>query len=255
MSEQTPARAVHRTMQLIEVLAWDGPHSVSELVRKTGMHKSTISRFLGTLASLGYVRRSSDGQQFALTLKLLQLHTAVLGGIALWRQARPVLQQLAERTKETIHLAIRKHDSVVYVHRIESPRPLRVAVVSQFDETGPMHCTAVGKVLLAFLPEDTLDGVLGALPLRRYTPNTITDYQLFRGHLREIHRNGVAFDREEYEIGVSGVAVPLLDGSQQPMAALSISLPTARADYQRLLRLAEYAAGAASEIRERIGDR
>jgi len=253
MSEQELVRAVIKITGLLESLAQEKELGVTELAQLVGMHKSTVYRFLNSLKKLGYVLQNSSNGKYSLTLKLFELGSLVLGRMELWEQAHPILEQLAEQTRETIHLAILDDGKLVYLGKIESTQALRVSMASRIGQSAPTHCTGVGKLLLAYLPPEKAEQILSQEQMQRFTSHTITDKSQLINELERIRQNGYAIDDEEHEVGVRCVAAPVRNNQGVVVAALSISIPTVRLPNSEIPCYREYVTNAANEISKRLG--
>lgn len=171
----------------------------------------------------------------------------------IWQQAQPILEQLAEQTHETIHLAILDDGKIVYLGKIESNQTLRVSMASRIGQSAPAHCTGVGKLLLSYMPPEKLEQFLSQEKMQRYTEHTINDKSQLINELERIRQNGYAIDDEEYEVGIRCVAAPVRNKQGAVVAALSISIPTVRLPNSELPRYREYVTNAAEEISKRLG--
>lgn len=221
------AKAVGKTIAILEFLAERGQASLAEICSESGLNKSTGHRFLNALRHLGYVRQTDDGS-YAPTMKLAQLGMLITDKLDLLSEARPVVRELARETQETIHLATIDETHLVYLDKLESTRNLRVAMMSRIGSSAPTYCTGVGKALLAFVDGETRERALAAVDFEEYTPNTITDPSVLEEELGRIRAAGVALDDEEHEVGVRCVAAPVLDSDGRAVAAISISAPSVR---------------------------
>mgnify|MGYP006267514583 FL=1 len=221
-------KAVTRTLGLLEVLAEGASFELSELARRVDMHKSTVYRFVTTLCNMGYARQSDD-QRYEATLKMIMLGNSLAQNRPPWQDAIRAMEQLSRSTGETIHLATLENDRLVFVHKIESTFGLRVVMRSDIGQSAPLHCTALGKILLAWQSPAGIKALVESNPLVRYTPKTITTKRRLTEELEEIRTTGVALDDEEHETGVRCLATPIWsEPSRTPVAALSISAPTLR---------------------------
>ena len=203
---------------------------VSELARRAQLSKSTAFRALGMLERNGVVERV--GTNYRLGARLHELGRAVYapGHERIRDLLIPFLTDLYELTRETVHLATLHGTEVVYLAKLYGHRP--VPSPSRIGGRLPAHCTAVGKVLLAYDP-DAADAALCA-PLRRFTSHTITDPGTLAAELDTIRREGIAFDNEESQLGLSCVAAPVMGPRRGVVAALSIAGPRGRIDTRRL---------------------
>ena len=180
---------------------------------------STAFRQLKVLTDHGYLR-SSNGV-YTLGSALIRLGNEAMRQNPLSRLAHGVLSELAEATSETVHLAELRGDRVVYVDKVEGSRPVRMG--SMIGNTSPLHCTGVGKAILAFLPERERRELIEKIELTRFTERTITDRADFTAELDRIRARGYAVDDCEHEPGVFCVAAPVFDSSGAVLGAVSVS--------------------------------
>lgn len=241
-------KSVVKTITILESLAREGEAGVTDLACKAGMHKSTAYRFLATLRDLGYVRQDADSERYGATLALFELGSAILSRTEIWEHAHPVMEKLAQETHETVHLAVLQDERLVYLHKIESTHSLRVSMRSRIGQSAPLHCTGVGKVLLAFTDSDVVRRIVETHGLSRFTDTTITDIQHLEDELEQIRAQGFAFDNEERELGVRCVAVPVRHGNTGQLAAISVSVPSARLPDSGVSQFADMLKRAAAEI-------
>src|SRR5436190_21237178 len=171
-TDQTKIQSVGRALTILELLADERELGVTELGRRLGVHKATASRLVATLAEHRLVERNPVTDKYRLGFGLLHLAGSAMAGLDLARESRPVLEDLAERTQETINLAVLDGDEVLNVDQITSPRT--VASRSWVGRRTPWHCTSNGKVLVAWLPEPERE-VLLAAALEQRTKRSITD--------------------------------------------------------------------------------
>ena len=176
-------QSVRRALRALELISESGECGVTELGRKLGVHKATASRLVATLAERGFVERDPITEKYRLGFGLIALAGAAVGANDLVRSARPILEDLAERTRETVNVGVLSGDAVVYVDQVAGTRS--IVSVNWVGQRTPLHCTSNGKVLLAFMREDARDRLL-AEPLPRLTPRTITDPERLR---RPAHRD------------------------------------------------------------------
>jgi DNA-binding IclR family transcriptional regulator len=217
-------KTLAKGLRLIETLARLGhPAGVTEAANAVGLQKSNAHRLLRSLAELGYVRQDTDSGRYELTLKVWELGSRVIARLDIATEATPTMRKLAAATKETVHLSVFDGDDVVYVHKIDSPHPVRA--YSAIGGRAPAHCVATGKALLAFQPPDVVDVTKVR---RQFTEATITDPLDLRRELDRIRRQGHAVNKGEWREGVFGVAAPILDASGRAVAAIGLSGPRER---------------------------
>jgi DNA-binding IclR family transcriptional regulator len=212
-------------LALLEVLARsDRPLGVTELARRLELGKSNVHRLLQALAELGYVRRHDPAGTYQASIRLWELGSAVLAHLDLREMAAPHMEALLERTRETVHLSVLDGDEVVYVHKLDSPEPVRA--YSQIGGRAPAYCVATGKAMLAWQGEAALESLAGRL--RRHSPKTIDDPQAFLREMERVRSAGYAVNRGEWRESVCGVAAPIRDPSGRVIAAIGLSGPAER---------------------------
>lgn len=197
--------------------------ALAELVRRTGMHKATAHRLAGQLVELRLLDRVEGG--YRLSGGLFELGMMASLERSLLEMAMPFLQDLYERTHETVHLGVRDGHDVLYVAKIGGHRAM--SAPSRTGGRLPMYCTAIGKAMLAFSPPELQAAVLSG-PLPRRTAHTIAAPGMLRTQLERIPERGVSFEREESTLGIVCVAAPVLDEDNLAVAAISVAGPTMR---------------------------
>jgi DNA-binding IclR family transcriptional regulator len=239
-------------MALLEVLARsDRALGVSELAARVDLGKSNAHRLLQTLTELGYVRRDAATGTYAAAIRLWELGTAMIDHLDLRELALPAMEGLLSRTRESVHLSVLDGDEVVYLHKLESPEPVRA--YSKIGGRAPARCVATGKALLAALNETTLAGV--AENLHAFTPKSITDPDAFLQEMAGIRTRGYATNAGEWQETVCGVAAPIHDPAGGVIAAIGVSGPAERLRPGRFKALgAEVVAAADAVERALAGD-
>lgn len=218
---------------------------VSELAAELGMHKSTVSRLLAALERRGLVRR--QGERFAPGPELARLGTLALRGLTVEGAARAPLELLAERTGETVNLAVRDGDRALNVLQVDASH--FVGVTDWTGRAAPLHASANGKALLAFGDR------AATRKLARLTPRTIVDRRALRVELERTRAAGFAVAVEELELGLHAVAAPVFDAGGSCVAAVSVSGPAYRLTEPRLPGVGELCAATASDVSARLGHR
>lgn len=213
---------------LEELIRLREPQGVADLAKLLGLSKSNVHRVLQTLGALGYV--SGHNGRYSVTLKVWSLGLRVIEGVDIKHLAMPVMQSLAERSGETVHLSVYEQGCVVYIEKVESSHPIRA--YSEIGGRAPAYCVATGKALLAHQSEEEMERVLGAL--ERHSPNTIVSPEALRITLEQVRANHYAINRGEWREQVSGVGAPIWSASGGPVAAIGISGPAARFNEEAL---------------------
>ena len=220
-------QTIERVSTILETLG-QTPHgmSIRDLSVKVNLPKGTTHRLLSSLSYFGYARQDPKTRNYFLGLKLVELGNLLLSQLDLRKEAEPFLRDLAERTKETVHMVVLDRDDIVYIDKVEldhNPSGLRMA--SRIGLRNPIHSCAVGKVLLADFSDEALDHFLRGKNLLRRTENTMTDPVQLREHLKLVRKQGFAIDDEENEKGIRCVAAPIYNEVGRAVAAVSISGP------------------------------
>jgi DNA-binding IclR family transcriptional regulator len=255
MARGDEVKSVKRAVALLRCFSLDEPElGVTELGKRLGIHKSTVSRLLSTLEGEGLVNRNPETGRYRLGVGLISLAGLVMAHANLRQVAGPLLHELAEQTQETVDLAVRERNRAVNVEHIVLHRR-RVLNIGWVGRSTPLHASSTGKVLLAYLPEEELDRLL-VRPLRRFTEHTITDVSALRDELANVRQRGYATGLEELEIGLHALAVPVRDHSGRVIAAISVAGPSYRFTRQRMLGdVKEQATDCAMGVSQALGFR
>ncbi|RJX23855.1 MAG: IclR family transcriptional regulator [Dethiobacter sp.] len=248
-------QSVERVLNIVEVMAQEGtPVTVTDLAEKVGLKISTVHRLLSTLTHRGYVEQDPDDNKYRLGLKLLEVGNAALYSSDIRSVARPYLEELVERCNETANLAILDKTDVVYIDQVESKNFIIVKMFAQVGNRGPVHCTASGKALLAFLPDEKLEEILNQTQLTRFTNETITDAQHLKKELKRIREEGYALDWGEREEHVRCIAAPVFNHEGRVAASISVSGPSTRiTTYYMKNELVDIIKDIAAKISHRMG--
>jgi len=223
-------QTIERVSLILDILG-QSPQGISirELSAKIKLPKGTTHRLLSSLSYFGYARQDSKTRNYFLGFRLMELGNLLISQLDLRKEAEPFLRDLAERTKETVHMVILDRDEVVYIEKVETehnPSGLRMA--SRVGLRNPAHSCAVGKVFLADFSNEALDNFIKEKGLFKRTENTITDLLQLKEHLRVVKKQGYAIDDEENERGIRCVAAPIYNEMAKVVAAISISAPAFR---------------------------
>jgi len=217
-------QSIERAFSVISTLA-DGPLGVTEVADRAHLPKSTAARLLASLGREGVVEQVPGERRYRLGERLVSLASGLRPTRGLIATAHPHLVALAEQTGEAAGLSVPDGPTMHYVDQVESPNPVQVR-----DWTGtriPMHAVSSGQVVLANLSPPALDRFL-AYPLERFTPKTLVKLDDIRARLHDVQRDGFAWAREEYAIGISSIAAPIADAAGEVVAAIHIHGPSYR---------------------------
>jgi DNA-binding IclR family transcriptional regulator len=231
-------QALDRAFAVLDLLGESGtPLGLAQVASSLQLHKSTAHRFLMVLERHRMVERTANGK-FRLGLRLFDFGNRAIEQYDLRERAQPHLRRLVTETEETAHLCILEGAHVIYIDKIEPARSVRM--ITRIGATNPVHCTSVGKAILAFLPEDRVADILRRTRFERFTHRTVATAEALRVEIEKTRRRGYAVDDEELEEGLRCIAVPLLDAQRQPVAAVSISGPSFRVTAQKLPSIANH---------------
>lgn len=218
--------AAVRALAVLERMSGVRSIGLEELSREVGLAKPTVYRFLLTLQELGYARRD-ERDRWAMTLRMFNVGSRALDHLDLIAVARPIAEELAEELGEAVHMGVLEGDSAVYVLKIETRYTIRM--YSRVGRRVPLHCTAIGKVLLAF--GAAAEGERASVPegeLPAFTPRTIRTREALEAELERVRERGYARDEEEYEEGIRCIGAPVFDHTGAVVAAISVSWPSFR---------------------------
>ncbi len=218
--------------------------SVTELSDLLGVDKASASRLMSTLVKYGYAEKDKVTRRFHLGPQVVSLSRSLLDRWPLHETAKPYLHQMMERTGECAHLAVPSQGKALYIAQVESPATLRVN--AQVGTMNPLHCTALGKVLLAFSDLEIPPA------LERFTAKTIIDPQALRLHLEEVRRQGYALDIEEFDLGVCCIAAPVYNLQGKLVGAIGISGPAIRLIPEKIPELTDVVVEISQALSERM---
>ena len=224
---------------------------LAELSKLVGLHNSTTFHLARTLASLGYLRQDKESKRYRIGRPLFALAASALDEIEMVHVATPVLEDLSRETGESGHFGVRMGDAVVVIARTSGLGAFQLT--ERVGVVRPVHCTALGKIILAALRPDQLKRVLERIELKPATENSITDAAVLLKEIEEIRRTGIAFDDGEFNAEVRCIAVPVLDFTGQIIGALGISGPIWRLSNQALQGHARLVRAAANRLSTELG--
>jgi IclR family KDG regulon transcriptional repressor len=244
--------AVARAFRILERLA-EAPEAlgVSELSREVGLAKSTTFNLLLTLEELGYVYRVGAATSFRLSYKLFALGSSVAERSEMLRLLAPLIDELVATTGETANLGIRQGDEALYLASVRGPGP--VTVVESPGVRIPMHSTALGKVLCAWLPPGEVTALLARRGMPKFTPRTCDSIDQFLAELTTVTGLGYAVDNEENEPGMRCIGAPVFNRTGHVEAAISITAPVQRLALDGVAVVATTVIRIAQRMSERLG--
>jgi IclR family acetate operon transcriptional repressor len=248
-------KSLVKALSILEALA-EGERSaytLTQLSRRLHLHISTVHRLLVNLVGHGFVEEAPGSGGYQLSLKVLRMGLQILDRLDFRLVAQPLLRELNQQTKETVHLAILQETRAICIDKFESPQP--VGLEARLGGVMHLHCTGVGKILLAYQSQGLFIQIARTPGFPRLTPHTITSLANLRKELEQIREQGYAVDQEENVEGLRCVAGPVFDHTGRVIAAFSVTGPAARLTPQRLPEIARLVRATSQQISFRLGYR
>ncbi len=219
--------SVERSLRLVTTLAHEGrPLSLAQLVEALELPKATVHRLCTQLLECGFIARDVSERHFVVGPALRKLALDTLNHSTIRGLRHEVLSDLVNEVGETCNFTTTDGAGVLYLDRVEAPWPWRLTL--EVGAHVPLHCTASGKLFLAFMDGARRDAMLANLKLTRMTQATLTTLEALHKECAAIVARGHSFDREEFIDGLVAIAVPIRDGAGEVRAALAVHAPTAR---------------------------
>lgn len=250
--ERSGVQSLERAFSILEEVAKHrNGIGLADLSKIVGLHNSTTFHLAKTMVTLGYIRQDRDTKRYHMGRMIFALAASSRSEVDLVGLATPVLEDLARETGETSHLAIRSGDDVVIAAKVAGTGAFQL--VDRAGGLRPAHCTALGKILLATLPEDRFQQFIGGARLEPMTPKTITDRERLAREVAQVRESGIAFDDGEYDPEVRCVAAPVRDFTGQVTAAIGISGPVWRLTIPLLHEMSAKIRAAADQLSGALG--
>ena len=231
-------KSLDRALDILELIVGNEKGmGVTEISRELDIHKSTVYRLLDTLKFRGYLEKNEDSHKYIAGIKLFELSSRVLNDIDSRTRVRPYLEELMQKTEETVHLGILDAGEIIYLDKVESKATIRM--YSQVGKRAPVHSTSLGKTIMAQFSEPKVREILTEQGMEAKTKNTITDINEFLSHLEKVKKQGYAVDDEEQEKDIRCLAGPIFNHRGDVVASFSISAPSSRMTKERIEELAD----------------
>jgi DNA-binding IclR family transcriptional regulator len=253
-TDSSPYRVqvLDRALAVLEVLAnCSNECGLAELCTALKLHKSTVHRLMMVLQQHRLVDKNPETGRYRLGLRLFEFGSKAIAALDLRGHARPYLDQLQRELGETVFFCILDEGQVLYLEKVESQQSVRTGCT--VGSRAPAYCTAVGKAMLAELPEAEVNDIIRRWGLKAITANTITTAAALRSELRAVRSRGYAIDNEEKEQGLRCVSAAVRGHSGKMFAALSVSGPAFRVTKERIPEIAEAVMRVASELSAELG--
>lgn len=246
-------QALDRAFLILDVMADAGGEAkLTEIAATAGLNVSTCHHLISTLHNWGYVARGINSRSYVLGSRILHLSAACLRQVDLPRRAQSFVDRLNDQTREAVQLAIMQDTNLVHVVRREARHAVRVEA-GFGGNSGAAHATATGKAILAWLPPTELDRIVADKGLAAFTPNTITDLEQLKEHLRLVRRNGFSIDREEFQTGVVCLGAAIRDHAGAVVGSISVSAPVFRVTPDYIDQIKVHVIAAADELSAELG--
>ncbi len=245
-------QSIGRATTILQYIADNGNSArLVDMSNDLGLNKSTLHSIISTLQQLGYVSQDEETSKYSLGIKLFELGKTYEKDMSIKKIVRPFLEKLVEEFQETAHLAVESQLQVLFIDRVEPSHSLRT--ITNIGEKDYMYYTAVGKVLLAAANKEKQESIIEKSGLKTFTDKTITDAVTLKQELSQVKLKGYAYDREEKELGVNSVAVPIKNHKGKTVGAISLSGPTSRVSEEKLNKMRDRLLEVSMEISNALG--
>ena len=245
-------KSIKKAVEVLEALAQrENGAGITQLSKELNLPKSTIHQILSTLKSARFIEQNPEDKKYHLGLRIFELGNIVQSQLQLRKIAYPYLYSLSKKTNETSYLVVLEGKRIVYIDCVESTARLRAHPV--FGDRVPLHCTGVGKAIMAFLPEVKIHEIIHEDGLERFTENTITDPQILQQELKKVRKRGYAIDNIEHEEGIRCVGAPIRNHRKEVFAGISVSGPSQRFDPPRIQTMSQLVIETAEDISRKMG--
>ena len=259
LTEHRFSQSLERGLAILSCFTPDSPvKGIADIADMLGMSRSTTHRYVTTLMKLGHLKQITKGRKYHLALSVIDLGMRTMNGTSLREHARPLLGELRQRTGYTISLAVLDGPEILYLDRVPGPRPgqrgidLGLTIGSRL----PLHCTAMGKLMLACLYAEAQRALVDELTLSKYGPNTLASKRALTTELETIHESGLAINDEELAPGLIAIAAPVRCESHEVVAAINLAANKTMISIEQLVAaLAPHLISTSDRISARLGYR
>jgi len=236
--EKKIIQSIDRALQVLELFSLEKPEwGITEISKALNIYKSNVHNVLTTLAEKGFVIKDAKTDKYKLGIKFFELGSIVIKNMDLRKIAHPYMEKLLKEFNETVHLGILVEGEILSIEQEESGQSLSPRIF--IGKRAPLHCTGVGKAIMAYLPKDKVTAIVKEKGLTRYTENTITNKRELEKELEKIREQGCAVDNMEHEEGVRCIAGPIRDYTGKVRASLSVSGPAFRINENNIPNIAK----------------
>jgi IclR family transcriptional regulator, KDG regulon repressor len=243
-------QSLERGLAVLEALVKNGATGVTDLATQLDLDKTIVHRLLTTLQGMEYVKQD-ENRKYRVGPRLRIIGAKVLSSLDFRTLALPYMHRLADYTKGVAHLAMMAESRAVYIEKVQHPE-FNVPSTGVGGEA-PGYCSAAGKVLWAYLPQNELNALLERVQFKKHTPHTMTDVNTLQRYLAQVHENGYALDMEEHRLGLVGVGAPVMDYTGSVIGSICVGSYGSTADPQTIERTREQVLNAAKQLSRDMG--
>lgn len=253
MNNANNVLSILKAFDLLELLSrYENGLSLTDLSNNLKWNKATTHRIANTLLARGYITQNEETLKYKMSFKILSLGSRLLNETKFTEITAPFLKNLLLKINETIHLVFLDGLGVAYIDKLE-PKDVPYRMNTYIGKINPLYSTAVGKIMLTYNYMDTLDEIWAGFDLKPYTPNTITNIDQMRDELKNILRNGYAYDNEEQEMDIICIAAPVFNNLGTVNYAVSVSIPKNRFTREKEQNVLKHLLETTSEISKSLG--
>jgi DNA-binding IclR family transcriptional regulator len=249
--EKGTVKSVLRAIRILESFNNEEGMTLTQIGKRLGLPKSSVHNILSTLVAERILEKDSDGPRYHLGLKLFELGDKARSNLEVRKRATPFLKILNNQLDETVHLTVLEEGEVLYIECFESTKRLRT--YSVIGVRAPLHCTSVGKAILAFLPKEEIEKIILKKGLQKFTENTIVNTEKLLKELEGIRKRGYAVDNMEHEEHVRCIGAPVFNYEGRVFASISVSGPSQRVTFDKMPVVAKMVMSATREVSRRMG--
>lgn len=249
-----PVQTLEKALEIVELLSKNSsrhPMGITEISRSLDMGKSTVHRILDTLLAYKYIEKCPRTHGYRLGWRMFEIGNMVPIQHDLYNFDYEILQELCDEFCETVNFGVRDEKDIVIVSKVDPE--IRLRVNRQIGTREPSHASSLGKVLISELSEEELDNLFPEEELEQYTPNTIKTLEELKAELKKIRKQGFAIDNEELFPGLICIAMPVRDYNNKIVAAVSLSGPSFRMNFNKLTSIQAKLKQACKELSDYMG--
>ncbi len=244
-------KSLKKVFKIIEILKDIKEARLYEIADMANINKSTAHRILNELVKEGYIQVNEEDKKYSLGMKFLEISNVLMENLSLINASKEIIDDLNNTTKETVHLVLLMGDKAIYIDKRESKNSVRM--YSRIGLEVPFYAAAVGKVILAEMPEINRNEMLNRISFKKYTKKTILDLNKLREEIKKIKQQGYAIDHEEMQENIVCIAAAIKNYTESVVGALSITLTLYSENIKRPHAYKDMVMDAAKKISSNLG--